>query len=212
MLVMHDPGHGQIKTIDGHQVIDKGARAIAKSHGKEVVVEESELVLGIAIDAHASIPWAASTLLRTGESGPSYSDRADEAKRRGADIVLIHHANASDNPSAHGLMTFYSDGDDLARDVASSIARSAPVELFRGNATVATRQAWPRVKNVLDVYRERSLSAVLIEWGFLTNDHDLKILTDMRYRPAFSACVAVGLARAMIVSHDKPGVVLSVFS
>lgn len=185
MIVAHDPGHGH----DG----DEGCA----HHG----LFEAPQALAFAHSIADGVRWADHRLLRTDDRGARYGERAAEAKRIGAQLVLLHHVNASDHPEVRGLMAFYDPGDPLGLEAASAIARAAPKSLYRGGATPATHLAWPRVLWCLQHYRALGLTAVLIEWGFATNPDDARYLLDLRSRPAIVVCAAAGIARAMELTH-----------
>lgn len=187
-MICHDPGHGH----NG----DPGT-----SHGEIV---ERELVLSIATDIAAGIPWCDHRLLRHAADGPSYADRARAAVMCGAKLVLCHHVNAYSDSTAHGLITFYDPSDPVGRAVAETISRSAPAKLLRPLTGIfpALTTDWTRdARSVLEHYRELGLPAVLIEWGFATNSGDAASLLDPNIRPQIVCAAANGIARAMELCH-----------
>lgn len=91
--VVIDPGHG------GH---DPGAE------GKSIV--EAELVLDIALRVEKLLQKAPGTeviLTRRSDEFVPLQERTAIANREGADLFLSIHANASANPSAHGVETYF---------------------------------------------------------------------------------------------------------
>lgn len=178
--VYHDPGHGP---------------SAGTSHGELI---ERDWVLLMAEDLIAAYPHVPHGLLRTGEQGTSYTERAECAKRNGASVVFCHHVNANSEPSMSGLMVHYIDGDNTGRDIAEAIANAAPVGLRRRTATIASRPGdWTeRAYNVMNTYASRGVPVILIEWGFATNEKDREILLSARRRPELCAAGIAGIARA----------------
>jgi N-acetylmuramoyl-L-alanine amidase len=91
--IVIDPGHG------GH---DPGAK------GKSIT--EAELVLDIALRIETLLQKVAGTeviLTRRTDDFVPLQERTAIANREGADLFLSIHANASPNPSAHGIETYF---------------------------------------------------------------------------------------------------------
>ena len=91
--IVLDAGHG------GH---DPGAR----SNG----VEEAELVLDVTLRLRELLekqPGIEVTLTRTGDEFIALEERTAIANRNGADLFLSIHANASRNPKARGIETYF---------------------------------------------------------------------------------------------------------
>ena len=91
--IVIDPGHG------GH---DPGAM------GKSIT--EAELVLDIALRVEAllqKVPGTEVILTRRTDEFVPLQERTAIANREGADLFLSIHANASANPSARGIETYF---------------------------------------------------------------------------------------------------------
>jgi N-acetylmuramoyl-L-alanine amidase len=91
--IVIDPGHG------GH---DPGAQ------GKSI--DEAELVLDIALRVEKLLqktPGTEVILTRRSDEFVSLQQRTAIANREGADLFLSIHANASGNPAAHGIETYF---------------------------------------------------------------------------------------------------------
>jgi hypothetical protein len=210
MKLAHCPGHGIMK---------RGALDSGCVHNGIV---ESVVTMDIAkeMTRRVLVPMGYHVLLRDGEEGVSYSDRAELAKNEHVDLVICHHVNAAmkvlridttendemvtkavPNTSAHGLLVFYSHDDEVGRDVAEMIERAAPYPLIRpgdDDDIAASRGDWTRRANwVMSHYRKHGIPTVFIEWGFATNAHDAMYLLDQSSRPAMAACVLAGAARAL---------------
>jgi N-acetylmuramoyl-L-alanine amidase len=189
MMVAHCPGHGIMKG----STLDKGCQ-----HNGVV---ESDVTMDISrgVSRYAVVPVGNHLLLRDGDCSGTYEQRSIEAARHNVDLVICHHVNAYNSPSAHGLIVFYSHDDEMGREVAEMIERAAPYPLIRpgdDDDIAASRGDWTRNANwVMSHYRKHGIPAVLIEWGFATNVNDAKYLLSEKSRPAMAACVLAGVAR-----------------
>lgn len=192
MIIAHDPGHG------GEY------RTIGAAHNGIV---ERELVLDIARDVALGIPWVQHVLLRTTLDGPKYAERPPAAVRAKANFVICHHVNAYKDGSAHGLCTFFDEGDVLGKEVAEAIVRASPAALLRHpvESCFVTKPApdWTADAHaVIGWYRSVGLSAMLIEWGYCTAAGDAEALRSPSVRPAMVAACAAGIARALELTHQ----------
>src|SRR4029079_16217390 len=91
--IVINPGHG------GH---DPGATGTS--------ITEAELVLDIALRVEAllqKVPGTEVILTRRSDEFVPLQERTAIANREGADLFLSIHANASANPSARGIETYY---------------------------------------------------------------------------------------------------------
>jgi N-acetylmuramoyl-L-alanine amidase len=193
MRLAHCPGHGIMK---------RGALDSGCVHNGIV---ESVVTMDIAkeMTRRVLVPMGYHVLLRDGEAGVTYSDRAELAKNEHVDLVICHHVNAASSSSAHGLLVFYSHDDTVGREVAEMIERAAPYPLIRpgdDDDIAASRGDWTRRANwVMSHYRKHRIPVVFIEWGFSTNVDDAKYLLSEKSRPAMAACVMAGVARFLEV-------------
>ncbi len=182
MKVWHDPGHGGDNT---------GTTAGG--------IVEKDLVLNIAADITAALwGWGVEQQAsRLQDEDFSLHARGQRAEAWGADLALIYHINAlPSSPKTSGLITFC---EESGRDVAAQIMRSAPAPLLRSRPLPAMPggRLWTRnAGNCLVPYRGLP-AAVLIEFGFATNEADVTTLTGAVDRPGIVAAVLTGVACAM---------------
>jgi N-acetylmuramoyl-L-alanine amidase len=188
MKLAHCPGHGIMKSALDCGCVHNG-------------IVESVVTMDIAkeMTRRVLVPMGYHVLLRDGDVGIGYSERAQKAKDEHADLVICHHVNAASSPSAHGLIVFFSHDDEMGREVAEMVERATPYPLIRpgdDDDIAASRGDWTRNANwVMSHYRKHGIPAVLIEWGFSTNVDDAKYLLSQKSRPAMAACVMAGVAR-----------------
>lgn len=187
MKLMIDPGHG-------------GRSTGAVANG----LVEKKLVLDIAgalrRSAHAAFV-VPGHMTRIMDVAVSLDERGRLSREFNADLVLSIHANAW-LPSARGLMAFYWPGNEVGRQVAQCIQRSAPLGLSQRSARppYAAGPEWPRVRNVL---RRHRATAVLVELGFLTNVQDAQLLASPQIRQELLPCLLSGVARAITLTSDR---------
>lgn len=163
-LIVVDPGHG-----------GKDPGAVNAEYG----VRESDLNLTLAlafVEASAGACYD-TLLLRTTDIDIPLSERARLANESGAMAVLSFHANAAADPSADGFEVWTSPGQTNADFLASSIfvELDAVTGLF-GREDYADGD--PDKEAHFYILRHTTAPAVLIEFGFLTNDSDVEYLTD----------------------------------
>lgn len=196
--VYHDPGHD--------------ARRPGTMFGG---IEERLLAYDIAADILALQkiwPYISVRMSRSREQRSRfYRDRAADALKWGADLVMCHHINALVNDDgaplkARGTVCFYLGGDQMGREAAESISRSVPDALFRKERRLFiaqphdwTKHAW----RVMHRYAELGLHPVLIEWGFSTSPADVFNLQRQALRPALAAAAMCGVAACIAIKHRE---------
>lgn len=116
----------------------------------------------------------------------SLTDRAAYANEAGADLFVSIHANAlENNDSFSGIYTFYHpqkrSDQALARTIQSAAAEAA------GGIDRGVRG------EDYAVLRETTMSAVLVETGFMTCPEELARLTDAAYQDRLAAGIAQGI-------------------
>lgn len=110
------------------------------------------------------------------------------ANDSGADVFVSIHCNAADNPQALGTETYYYPGSKAGRELAQTIQNQIVYSLNMVDR--GTKEAVPG-KNGLYVLNNTNMPAVLVELGFISNDHDEKVLAN--YQDALARAVARGV-------------------
>ena len=154
-----DPGHGG---SDPGAVVDG--------------VQEKDLNLDIALAMRdylesSSPPYPTFNVLMTRDSDEwvSYTERHELANDNNADIFVSIHCNSYSNPSVRGVTGRYSNNHDvqLSIDLANSLINAIPPTIPKHSD--ASYQD-------IQVLRNTTMPAALIECGFMTNSSDLEIL------------------------------------
>lgn len=129
---------------------------------------------------------------RREDNKPSLTERANVSNRAGADCFVSLHSNASGSggwSSASGLELYTSSGPDSApRNVLANFLAGR----FRA-AGVKLRQAPVKHNMELTVLVKTAAPAVLVEYGFHTNEEDVDLLKDASYRDRLARATADGI-------------------
>ena len=173
-LVAIDPGHG-------------GADPGAVAGG----MRESDLNLQLALKfkAEAESYGFSAVLLREDDTFLSLADRAYRANQLKPACVLSFHCNAALSPAAQGYEVFTSPGetpaDSLATYIYENLDSTGPYE---GRPDYDDGD--PDKEARFYILRKTNAPAVLVEFGFMTNDRDLRVLRTGAYQDTFVEAVA----------------------
>ena len=169
-LVVLDPGHGGS---------DPGA--VARDGSKECDLA-LEYTLSVKEDLAERVPEIDVIMTHHGE-GCSLGDRVTRSNTIGADLFVSIHCNAAESTDAHGFEIFTSRGQTGADRVATMMFKLVQHELpdqFR------PRTDWedgdPDREANFYVLRKTQARAVLVELGFISNDHDRALLKNETIR------------------------------
>lgn len=192
-----DPGHG------GH------------NHGiRQGRLYENDVVLDLAKGYVARQLGQANvelTLARYRDEYIPYAHRARVAEDWSADLAVLHHVNGmffgkdhpragQANPSASGLSVFVVEGTGSVHEQSYAAARDLllavrhPLRLWKNRTTPhrskqvgkdGKRHWTSRALSHLRHYVDRGIPALLVEWGFATNDSDRWLLLDEARRDLF---------------------------
>lgn len=128
---------------------------------------------------------------RTEDTKPSLTERCAVSNSAGADCFVSIHTNAfgSGWTSASGLELYTSSGPDTAR---RNVLAAKLAERFRG-AGVKLRQNPVKHSMDMTVLTKTTSPAVLIEYGYHTNEEDVVLLKDSAYRDKLARATARGV-------------------
>jgi N-acetylmuramoyl-L-alanine amidase len=128
-----------------------------------------------------------------GPEVPSDVDRADLANRTGAHLCISLHVDASENPEAAGVSSYFfglephgawsSAGERFASLVQREIVARTDLVDLRTHA-----KSW-------DLLRRTRMPAVRVDVGYLTNGHDAARLADPAFRDVVAEAVVVAVQR-----------------
>jgi N-acetylmuramoyl-L-alanine amidase len=143
-------------------------------------------------------------LTNTGGAGPSTeAQRAEFANRTEAHLCISVQVDASQNPDAAGVSTYYYGSE--AHGVASSVG-----ERFAGlvQREVVARTDLADLRShakTWDMLRRTRMPAVRIDVGYLTNPNDAARLSDPTFRDVVAEAVVVAVQRVYLdPESDSP--------
>ena len=180
------PANGKkIITIDaGHGGTDPGATANG--------LKEKDVTLAVALRVEKLLKEQGIEVIMTrrDDSFPSLAKRVKIAKDSNSDTFVSIHANSA-TASASGSETYYyktASGDTRSKE-------SEQLASFIQKQLVAAMETTDRgVKHGnFHVIRETTMTAVLVELGFLTNKDDAAKLASEQYRDAAAAAITQGI-------------------
>ena len=155
-LVYVDPGHGG----DQPGVVVEG-------------IEEEDLVLrwGFLVAEALAAAGFETHMSRTGDVGPSFQARIDEATALGADLFLSLHINRNDDPSVWGTQIFLA--EELAHSVAAAEAIAEALETTGAEVTLVG-QPW-------GVLKPTDFPTLMVELGHLSNPIERRLMVSRDY-------------------------------
>lgn len=175
-IIVLDPGHG-------------GKDPGAVGHG----LQEKDVVLDLGLRVGALLKARGATVLYTRgiDVFIDLSERARMANTWKADFFLSLHVNAGGNPPGSGFESFiYSGVNGGATAAYQNI-------IHRKIAAVFTSEGLPdrgQKKGNLAVLRETNMPAALVEYGFINNPKDAKLLADSSFLDRLAKATADGIA------------------
>ena len=182
--VVLDPGHG------GY---DPGAVDV-KSGTDTIYTEEEDRNLAIALKTRDALVrcGVAVKMTRTGDTYPSLATRCSIANNWGAHRFVSMHCNAGAS-TARGVEVLY-------YPVASSKKLATNLYNYISQATTwVDRGIKPR--SDLYVLRTTKMPAALIEYGFITNPGEEKLLASPNYQQRLANLTAKGICKDLGVPY-----------
>lgn len=176
-LIVLDPGHGGS---------DPGAVGPAGGCEKTCTLAMALALQVCLADAGANVMMTRCSDTDVGYANDSANEelraRVDLANRAGADVFISLHANAAENPEAHGTETwYYAAGQELAEKVAAAMA-------MLGLTDRGAKQGG------FYVLKYTSMPAVLVETAFISNPQEEQLLFQPDFQTRVASAVAEGLA------------------
>jgi N-acetylmuramoyl-L-alanine amidase len=184
LRVFSDPGHGD----------ENLGCMIGDVHEKDWTLQMAQDV-GVFL-GHLGVKQLFS---RQADINPGFNERADLALDFGAHLSLIHHVNASSNRKRSGTICYcYPREKSLKASYQIMHCSVSGLRRRGGKIAVPGSRLWtPGAQTVLGPYEARGLDAVLIEYGFSTNERDVEILLSAKHRPSLVLSAAAGVTRMM---------------
>lgn len=183
--ISKDPSGGlknKVIVIDaGHGGKDPGASG--------ETYQEKTLTLAIAKELKQSLENKGTKVIMTrdGDTYPSLSDRVNISHNNDADIFISIHLNSSNSKDAHGIDTYYYATNINEQELAICIQE----ELIK--ATGLTSRGVH--EGNFQVIRTNTKAALLVEFGFISNPDEEKILASKDFQVKAATGIMKGLER-----------------
>jgi N-acetylmuramoyl-L-alanine amidase len=134
---------------------------------------------------------AAPELLRSRETTPSPSERAQLANELGAEVCISIHLNGHADPGAEGATCFYFGTQETGSPAGQRLAELIQEELI-GRVGLMDGRVHPMTITIL---RETRMPAVQVEPCFITNAKEEQLLGENSFRCTVADAMAEGLER-----------------
>nr|CAB0891185.1 N-acetylmuramoyl-L-alanine amidase [Corynebacterium diphtheriae] len=186
--VVIDPGFGGA---------DKG-QVVRGPYGD---ITEEEIIWDLAgrIEGRMIAAGMETIVSRPRQDSPSLKDRADIANAFGADVMISLQCDKYPNDKANGVASFY-----FGSEMGSS---SLTGEMLSGfiQREISARTDLVNCGNhgrTWDLLRITEMPTVEVVLGYLTNPHDVAILTDPEQRDAIAEAIVVAVKRLYLLDDD----------
>ena len=174
-------GYYKVFIDAGHGGSDPGALGFG--------YRESDLNLQVAkkIEAKLKSKGIDVKMSRSSDIYYSLSERAEMANNYGADAFISIHQNSAESSSANGIETYYNINKEEDKPLSNDIQNQVI------NQTGATNRG---VKNAgFTVLVKSEMISSLVECGFITNQSEVKKLSDSAYQDKLAAGIADGIEK-----------------
>lgn len=170
----------------GHHASDPG------STGPGGVAEHvATLEIADALAEELRARGAEPVLLRTGETAPSATERAEAANDADADVLVSIHLNTHGDAAAEGASTYYYGRQGYVSQAGQLLAELIQEELVE---RLGLKDGRTHPKS-LPLLRETHMPAVQVEPCFITNPREAAMLRDAGFRQRLVEALAAALAR-----------------
>jgi N-acetylmuramoyl-L-alanine amidase len=147
------------------------------------------------------IPFEPILLRIKDDSTMSLAERGEISKAHGCNIVVHLHVNAHPSPDLRGGLVFCWPDNRLGIAIGDAIARALPAPLFRrrAHAIEATDLPMPDddwLERPRDVMAPHDCTSVLVEVGYMSNDHDREALCLTSVKTGLVVAIESGLCEA----------------
>ena len=115
----------------------------------------------------------------------SLSERAEMANDYGADAFVSIHQNSAENKSANGIETYYNRKKEEDRPLSNDIQKQVISQTGANNRGVKNAEFTVLVKS--------EMISALVECGFITNELEVKKLSDSSYQDKLATGIANGI-------------------
>ncbi len=150
-------------------------------------IQEKDITLAIALQVEKILKEKNISyyMTRNDDTYLSLEDRIDIANKKSCKLFVSIHNNSFTDTSQRGVLTTYNPYSETGKDIAS-IMQSNIGDLCQKN-----RDVMPRPN--LYVLRYTNMPSILLEIGFMSNKHDLKLLTEDNFQIKCAQQIVLGI-------------------
>ena len=172
-------GYYKVFIDAGHGGTDPGALGYG--------YRESDLNLQVAkkVEAKLKSKGIDVKMSRNSDIFYSLSERAEMANDYGADAFVSIHQNSAEAKSANGIETYYNRKKEEDRPLSNDIQKQVISQTGANNRGVKNAEFTVLVKS--------EMISALVECGFITNESEVKKLSDSSYQDKLATGIANGI-------------------
>lgn len=168
----------------GHGGDDNGTQSGSVIE-KDVNLSITKIVASLLKEAGATV-----TLVRESDVYVDLANRTTFGNQTEADLFVSLHCNYYEaDASIKGLEIYYHRNSETSKQYAESIT-----QLLRGTHITDVRDS---SQENMQVLRNSSIPAIMIEMGFLSNAEDLELLSDPLYQEYFARVLVESIVEAL---------------
>lgn len=181
-IIVIDPGHG-----------GKDSGASADLHPFDVYEKNITLAIARRVQTVLTQNGATVIMTRTDDSFPALESRPQIANARHADYFISIHADSSvlGRNTLAGTTVYFHAQNSVCRLMAADIGRR--ISEGSGISYNGVKSDTIRFRTGFAVLRESEMPAVLVETGYMNNDHDLAKLRDDGGQQRIAEGITAGL-------------------
>ncbi len=181
-IIVIDPGHG-----------GKDTGASAELHPFDVYEKDITLAIGRRVQSMLMQNGATVIMTRSDDSFPALDSRPALANSRHADYFISIHADSSvlGRNTLAGTTVYFHAQNSLCRLMAADIGRR--ISETSGISYNGVKSDTIRFRTGFAVLRGSYMPAVLVETGYMNNDHDLAKLRDDGAQQRIAVGITAGL-------------------
>ena len=192
IVLVIDPGHGG--TDPGHLPEDTTKYMTEKALNLKVAN-----YLGGYIEQYLQNVEVVYT--RTDDSYPTLNDRVEKANNLKADYFISIHCNGNDRHSVHGTETHvHSMGITKSTDLAKAIESQFEKRAGRHSRGVKDQHD---LQHSLQVLKYTNMTSVLVECGFITNEHEASFLNSSNGQEIIASAIFRAFRGHIVETHPN---------
>ena len=190
--IMLDPGHGGI---------DPGALCAVSATGFS---QEKEINLSIATKVKELLEAEGANVImtRSTDKWVCYTDRNDAVRDRNPDMFISIHCDSSTSASAMGTSAYYyrAYSQPLAKAVHNSIVEAYKTKIYADKPDIQGKVSRGSNFYAFRVARVEECPAILIEYGFVSNQDECAVLQTAANRDILAQATVQGIRNYVAAS------------